>query len=1041
MRPGSEAMMVISSSSSDWTWTNEDTSPVSSLIQSLLVSISEITASVVCINIEQESFMELGSYLYRASPAIIELQTTKNTPENAMRILQSLSKSVDLAKNLVGQLQKDSHPISDPELGSIIEQLEGVIKLMGEELSLIPPSTFGDQEYAEIAVRSVSKEMQNARFGVCQTQVTSPKALQPRALSLEELPKEQVPTERDLYSIDFSTDNPQLPDIPHHMNVIPKSKCYRSQRNHENMSYGSLKNMPQVTQFMEPFYETFFCPLTKNIMEDPVTIESGVTYERKAITEWFEKYNNSAKICCPATGQKLRSKGLSTNIALKTTIEEWKERNEAAGIKVARSALSLAISESMVLEALNDLQSICGRKPYNKVQIRNVGMLPLLVKFLEYKDTNVRRATLELLRELAEDDEGKEMVAKVMDISTTIKMLSSDQQPIRHAALLFLLELSRSQSLCEKIGSAAGGILMLITIKYNWSFDAFALEKADEILKNLERSPNNIKCMADNGYLEPLLHHLIEGCEEMKMEMGNYLGEIALGHDSKTYVAERASPALVKMLHTGNALTKKAAFKALEQISSYHPNGKILVEAGIVKVMVEEMLNPRKIYNETMNSIKEAAAILGNLLESGIEFENLQVNTHGHTMGSHYIVYSIIHMLKNSTPDELNTNLIRILLCLAKSPKSNATIVSVVRETEASYTLIELINNPHEELGIASMKLLVTLSPYLGHTFAERLCKTRGQPESLIQSPAGTNQITEKQAVSANFLADLPHQNLRLNLALLSNDSVPMILQSIHQMQRSGTRTSRYASAYLEGLVGIIVRFTTTLFEPQMLFLARNYNFTSVLTELLTKTSSDKVQRLSAIGLKNLSSESVNLSKPPQIKRTKFLKFFKLPRSLSAGSSKSKKIQVCPVHRGACSSQNTFCLVDAKAVERLLACLEHENAEVIEAALSALCTLLDDKVDVDKSVSLLSGVDCIQHVLNVVKEHREEGLREKSLWVIERFLMKGGDRSASYISQDRSLPATLVSAFHHGDGSTKQMAAKILRHLNQMPKVTTNFTI
>lgn len=103
------------------------------------------------------------------------------------------------------------------------------------------------------------------------------------------------------------------------------------------------------------------------------------------------------------------------------------------------------------------------------------------------------------------------MVAKVMDISTTIKMLSSDHQPIRHAALLFLLELSRSQSLCEKIGSVAGGILMLITIKYNWSFDTFALEKADEILKNLETSPNNIKRMADNGYLEPLLHHLIEG--------------------------------------------------------------------------------------------------------------------------------------------------------------------------------------------------------------------------------------------------------------------------------------------------------------------------------------------------------------------------------------------------------------------------------------------------------------------------------------------------------------------------------------------------
>ena len=114
------------------------------------------------------------------------------------------------------------------------------------------------------------------------------------------------------------------------------------------------------------------------------------------------------------------------------------------------------------------------------------------------------------------------MVAKVMDISTTIKMLSSDHQPIRHAALLFLLELSRSQSLCEKIGSAAGGILMPITIKYNWSFDAFALEKADEILKNLERSPNNIKRMADNGYLEPLLHHLIEGNSQNLYTLHNH---------------------------------------------------------------------------------------------------------------------------------------------------------------------------------------------------------------------------------------------------------------------------------------------------------------------------------------------------------------------------------------------------------------------------------------------------------------------------------------------------------------------------------------
>ena len=105
----------------------------------------------------------------------------------------------------------------------------------------------------------------------------------------------------------------------------------------------------------------------------------------------------------------------------------------------------------------------------------------------------------------------QEMVAMTINMSMVIKMLSSNHRPVRHASLQLLLELSRSQSLCQKIGSVTGGILVLITTKYKQSDDAFASEKADEILKNLERSPDNIKRMAENGFLEPLLNHLIKG--------------------------------------------------------------------------------------------------------------------------------------------------------------------------------------------------------------------------------------------------------------------------------------------------------------------------------------------------------------------------------------------------------------------------------------------------------------------------------------------------------------------------------------------------
>ncbi|KAL5826185.1 hypothetical protein ACOSQ4_017982 [Xanthoceras sorbifolium] len=1011
---------------------NGDTTQVATFADSLLESISKFIASVVCIELEYEKFIEIGCYLYRASSVIMELQTTEHTPVNAMEILRSLSKNIDLAQNLVEKFKKSTHQISDTKLRSTIVQLEGVIRSMGEWLSLIPSSTFRGQEYAQVAVQSLSKEMLNAQF-FDQNEVLHTEELEPQADLYKELPKEEVPVESDLYSIIVDDSMP-------HVIEFPDNTSFSSQSEYQNISRSIT--LPRVAQYVEPLYETFFCPLTKEIMDDPVTIESGVTYEKKAIMEWFETFENPEEIFCPTTGKKLMSMALSTNIALKTTIEEWKDRNETTGIKVARAALSLASSERMVLEAIKDLQSICQRKQYNKVQVRNFGILPLLVKFVEYKDRNVRCAALELLRQLVEDDDDeKERIANTMDISVVVKMLSSSHRPVRHASLLLLLELSRSQYLCEKIGSITGGILMLITIKYNRTVDAFGSEKAEQILRNLEGSPTNIKCMAENGLLEPLIYHLNEGCEEMQMEMASYLAEIVLGPDRKTYVAERVAHTLIRMVKSGNTLLRRTAFKALVQISSYHPNSRRLVEAGIVQIMGKEMFSQRS-HSEPMDSKEAAAAIVANILESGLEHKSLQVNSLGHTITSDYVVSNLIYMLKNSTPDELNINLIRILSCLTKSPRSMATIVSIVKETEASYTLIELINNPHEELGVAAIKLLITLSPYLGHTLVERLCKTRGQPESLIQSPSETTRISERQAVSAKFLAKLPHQNLTLNLALLSKNIVPTILLTIDLIQRQGTRTSRYASDYLEGLVGILVRFTTTLYEPQILFLAKTHNFTSVFTELLMKTSCDEVQKLSAIGLENLSSESTKLSKPPQVKKTTFMKSSYLPKFLSFGTSKKMKIPVCPVHRGACSSQNTFCLIDAKAVNRLLACLEHENVEIVEAALSALCTLLDDKVDVDKSVSMLNEVNAIQHVLNVVKEHEEEGLRQKSFWMIERFLVKGGKKFASDISQDRSLPVTLVSAFHHGDVNTRQMAEKILRHLNKMPNISApNYTL
>ncbi|KAJ6718627.1 U-BOX DOMAIN-CONTAINING PROTEIN 42-RELATED [Salix purpurea] len=853
---------------------SKDSTAMASVAESLLTSISEIIESVTSIEQEKENFAEIGCYLYRVFPVIMELQTTEHTPKNVMEILHSLSESITETKYLVSKCQRGTNSNFDSELKSTISLLERAIQDMGECLTLIPSSAFQDQEYAEVAVQALSNEMRSAHFEVGQSQVLQTKELDPHKSFSEEEPNEEpVMVVSDLYpvTLEVSRDNSLGLNTPHFIE-LQKPTSLNRQRRKSSSSSNSSTSLLKMSEYVEPMYGAFFCPLTKQIMDDPVTVQSGVTYDRKAITEWLEESENSQEIFCPVTGQKLLSRVLRTNVALKTTIEEWKERNEVARIKCSRSALVLSASPSMVLDAIRDLHEICKRKQHNKIQVLNAGILPLLFKLLEYRDRDVSYEVLELIRELTKDDDDSKMViSEMVDISAVIKMVSSGHQPVRHAALLILLDISRSQSLWKKIGSDPGGILMLIRCKYNLSVDAFSSEKADEILQNLERSPQNIKLMAENGFLEPLLKHLIEGAGEMQTEMADYLGEIALGQDSKTYVAERASPALIKMVRSGNTLTRSAAFKVLAQISSYHPNAKILAKYGIIQIMVEEML-ARRIVGELINSKSEAVAILANLFEAGLDLENLQVNSHGRVLAPDYVLYNIIDMIKHSTPDELNINLIRVLLCLTKSPKSMGTMASMVKEIEASYTLVELLNNPHEELGVVAIKLLIALIPYMGHSIVERLCRTEGQPENLILGQNESGRITQKQAVSAKFLAKLPRQNLTLNLTLLRKNTVPAILQQINQIQRTGMRTSRYATPYLEGLVGILVRFTTTLYEPQILFLARKYNFTSIFTEMLMKTSCDEVQRLSAIGLENLSLESINLSKAPEIKKTKFLK-------------------------------------------------------------------------------------------------------------------------------------------------------------------------
>mmetsp|Transcript_39389 Transcript_39389/g.78961 ORF Transcript_39389/g.78961 Transcript_39389/m.78961 type:complete len:93 (-) Transcript_39389:20-298(-) len=68
--------------------------------------------------------------------------------------------------------------------------------------------------------------------------------------------------------------------------------------------------------------DEFYCPITMEVMTDPVLAADGFSYERRAIQEWLD----SGKMTSPKTGILLESKELRGNLSLRSLIQDRARR-------------------------------------------------------------------------------------------------------------------------------------------------------------------------------------------------------------------------------------------------------------------------------------------------------------------------------------------------------------------------------------------------------------------------------------------------------------------------------------------------------------------------------------------------------------------------------------------------------------------------------------------------------------------------------------------------------------------------------------------
>ncbi|KAK4383589.1 U-box domain-containing protein 21 [Sesamum angolense] len=73
----------------------------------------------------------------------------------------------------------------------------------------------------------------------------------------------------------------------------------------------------------------FRCPISLDLMKDPVSLSTGITYDRESIEKWIDAGN----FTCPVTNQVLRNFDQIPNHALRKMIQDWCVEHKSYGVE------------------------------------------------------------------------------------------------------------------------------------------------------------------------------------------------------------------------------------------------------------------------------------------------------------------------------------------------------------------------------------------------------------------------------------------------------------------------------------------------------------------------------------------------------------------------------------------------------------------------------------------------------------------------------------------------------------------------------------
>ncbi|THG01801.1 hypothetical protein TEA_006147 [Camellia sinensis var. sinensis] len=536
--------------------------PKDTLVSQLAVAIKEISGSPECQNSSKKMYNNLVRRVKLLSPLFEELKDSEEELGlDEVRGLESLKVALDSAREILRSINEGSKVFQALQRDKIAADFLQVTDQIEEALSQIPYDKLDISEEVREQI-----ELVHAQFKRARGRLDSPDPLLEMDLATAQKEKDPDPAILKRLSEklnirnmnDLKKESLAIHDMVISCGGVPgdclevvsfllrKLKNFVANENPDTdtsvVEKGLIKHRSPVIP------DDFRCPISLELMKDPVIVSTGQTYERSCIQKWLDAGHKT----CPKTQH---------------TLELWKQENGRQWSDCDRVAINALIhklaigNQEQQRAAAGELRLLAKRNADNRVCIAEAGAIPLLVDLLSSTDSRTQEHAVTALLNLSINEANKGTIVNAGAIPDIVDVLKNGCIEARENAAATLFSLSVVDENKVAIG-AAGAIPALIDLLSQGT--PRGKKDAATAIFNLSIYQGNKVRAVRAGIVVPLMRFLKDAGGGMVDESLAILAILASHPEGKSAIGQSDPiPVLLEVIRTGSPRNRENAAAVL----------------------------------------------------------------------------------------------------------------------------------------------------------------------------------------------------------------------------------------------------------------------------------------------------------------------------------------------------------------------------------------------------------------------------------------------------------------------------------------------